>query len=57
MMEYPIHIDTINMELSILHLKGLSVKISIKCILSLKIGRLIQIFPLSNLCLNYLQRL
>ena len=27
-MDYPIHIDTIRMELSILYLKGLSVKVS-----------------------------
>ena len=30
-MDYPIHIDTIKMELSILYLKGFQVKFSIKC--------------------------
>ena len=30
LLDYPIHIDTISMELSILYFKGLSVKISIK---------------------------
>ena len=30
LMDYPIHIDTISMELSILYFKGLPVKISIK---------------------------
>ena len=30
LMDYPIHIDTLSMELSILYFKGLPVKISIK---------------------------
>ena len=38
LMEYPKHIDTISMELSILYFKGFSVKISINVVfLSLKI--------------------
>ena len=43
-MDYPIHIDTISMELSILYFKGLSVKISKNyAFLSLKI-----VFILAN---------
>ena len=34
LMDYPIHIDTISMELSILYFKGSHVKISIKCCMS-----------------------
>ena len=44
LLDYPIHIDTISMELSILYLKGFSVQISINGIfLSLKI-----VFILAN---------
>ena len=37
MMDYPIHIDTISKESSILYVKGLPVKISIKWFISLHI--------------------